>query len=261
MLVAITREVSPAISGCELTHLSREPIDIALARAQHDAYCAALTSLGCRVVNLPAEPDLPDSVFVEDVTLVFDEVAVMTRPGAESRRTEGIAVANALGEYRELVAIETPATLDGGDVLRIGREIYVGVSGRSNSEGIDQLRILLSKYGYSVHPVPISGCLHLKSAVTAVADDTVLLNPQWVSREAFACYKILEIDPREPHAANTLRVGGTLIYPDCFPFTQQRLIDAGFKVRTVDVSELQKAEGAVTCCSLLFDDGQGQAHS
>ncbi|MEO8461275.1 MAG: dimethylargininase, partial [Dokdonella sp.] len=132
MLVAITREVSPAMATCELTHLSRIPIDIALARKQHRAYCEALSALGCRVVSLPVEPDLPDSVFVEDVALVFDEVAVMTRPGAESRRTEGTAVANALSEYRNLLTTDAPATLDGGDVLRIGREIFVGVSARSN---------------------------------------------------------------------------------------------------------------------------------
>lgn len=252
MLIAITRDVSPSLAGCELTHVARTPIDVGLAASQHRAYQRALASLGCRVLALEAEPALPDAVFVEDVAVVLDEVAVMTRTGALSRRDEGASVAELLGRYRPLRAIQAPGTLDGGDVLRIGRTLYVGQSGRSNADGVTQLRASIAEFGYEVRVVPIRGCLHLKSAVTALRDDCVLLQPAWVDRAAFDGLSIIEVDPDEEHAANVLRIGAHVVMPACFPRTRQRLLDAGIDVTTVDVSQLQKAEGAVTCCSLLF---------
>lgn len=249
---AITRDVSPALDGCELSFVHREPIDVARAQKQHAEYQRVLASLGCRLLPLPAEPAWPDSVFVEDVAIVLDEVAVMTRPGALSRRAEVASVANALQQHRSLLMIEAPGTLDGGDVLRIGRTLYVGQSDRSNAAGITQLRELLAGYGYRVDGVITHGCLHLKSAVTALTDDCVLLQPDWVDRKYFAGFRVIEVDPAEAHAANVLRIGDALIMPSSFPRTRQRLIDAGFQVTAVDVSELQKAEGAVTCCSLVF---------
>ena len=254
MPIAITRDTSPNLAACELTHVERTPIDATLAATQHRGYQRVLAALGCRVLVLDAEPDMPDAVFVEDVAVVLDEVAVMTRPGAASRRGEGASVAALLRRYRPLRTIEAPGTLDGGDVLRIGRTLYVGQSGRSNADGIGQLRALLAAFGYTVRAVPIRGCLHLKSAVTAVDDGTVLLQPAWVDRAPFDGYRIIEVDPSEDHAANVLRVGDDVLMPACFPRTRQRLADAGIAVTTVDVSELQKAEGAVTCCSLVFDE-------
>jgi len=249
---AITRAVSPSIARCELSHLARVPIDLELARIQHGNYLRALERAGCDVLVLPAEVELPDSVFVEDVAIVLDELAVLTRPGAMSRRAEVATVADPLRRYRPLQAIEAPATLDGGDVLRIGRTLYVGQSARSNPDGLGQLRNRLAPFGYVVEGVPTRDCLHLKSAVTALSDDSVVLQPAWVDREYFAAFHIIEVDPVEAHAANVLRIGDELIMPTSFPRTRQRLLDAGFQVTTVDVSELQKAEGAVTCCSLVF---------
>ena len=252
MWIAITRDVSPNLVDCELSYVPRAGIDIERAIAQHHAYRQALEALGCRVIALPAETELPDSVFVEDVAVVLDEVAIMTRPGAESRRAERASIAEVLAHYRPLRTIEAPGTLDGGDVLRIDRTLYVGLSQRSNASGIAQLRDLSAEFGYTVRAVPISGCLHLKSSVTQVLDDTLLLQPEWVDRAAFTKFRIVEIDPDEPHAANASRVGDGVIYPSCFPRTLKRLHAAGIHVATVDVSELQKAEGAVTCCSLVF---------
>ena len=249
---AVTRAVSPSLARCELSHIGRAPIDVALARTQHHEYLRALESVGCHVIELPEEGELPDSVFVEDVAIVLDEVAVLTRPGALSRRPEVASVGDVLRQHRLLEAIQSPATLDGGDVLRIGRTVYVGESARSNPDGIAQLRKLLGAHGYTVESVPMRDCLHLKSAVTALSDDCVLLQPAWVDRDRFANFRVIEVDPTEPHAANVLRIGDALIMPACFPRTQRRLLDAGFKVTVVDVSELQKAEGAVTCCSLVF---------
>lgn len=252
-LTAITRDVSASIGECALSFVQRSPIDVDLAIAQHHGYRQALAALGCRMVALPAQDALPDAVFVEDVALVLDEVAVVTRPGAASRRGEVESVAQVLAGYRPLLRIVAPGTLDGGDVLRIGRDIHVGMSARSNAEGIAQLQALLDRYGYRVHGVPTRGCLHLKSAVTQVADDTLLVQPAWVDPTVFAGYCLVEVDPAEEHAANALRIGTGVVYPDCFPRTRRRLEEAGIAVTTVDVSELQKAEGAVTCCSLVFD--------
>jgi len=252
-LTAIVRAVSPAIIGCELSFVERTPIDFDLACRQHESYALALSRLGCRVLELPLQPVMPDSVFVEDVAVVVDEVAVMTRPGAASRRRESESVAEVLAQYRPLLLIEAPGTLEGGDVLRVGRTLYVGQSARTNAAGIEQLRQLLAPHGYSVVAVAMKDCLHLKSAVTLVADDTVLINPAWLDADAFASFRVIETAAGEEHAANTLRIGDGLVYPDCFPQTLARLRQAGIKVNTVDVSELQKAEGAVTCCCLVFE--------
>jgi dimethylargininase len=254
MLLAITREVSPSLGDCQLTHVGRTPIDVNRAEAQHRAYQRVLASLGCRVLTLEAEPAMPDAVFVEDVAIVLDEVAVMTRPGAESRRGEGASVAELLARYRPLRHIEAPGTIDGGDVLRIDRAIYVGQSGRSNAEGIAQLQQVVGEFDYRVQPVPIRGCLHLKSAVTAVRDDTLLLQSAWVDAALFPDFEIIEVDREEEHAANILRIGDVALMPAGFPRTAQRLRDAGVEVVVVDVSELQKAEGATTCCSLVFEE-------
>ena len=254
MWTAITREVSLALAGCQLSFIPRDAIDVALAGAQHRDYRHALEALGCRVLVLPAEPALPDSVFVEDVAIVLDEVAIVTRPGAPSRRGEVAGIAVELRRHRPVLAIEAPGTIDGGDVLRLGRTFYVGQSARSNADGIAQLGQLLAGFGYTVQSVPTRGCLHLKSAVTQLDDDTLLLQPAWVERERFADFRAIEVDPAEPHAANVLRIGDALLMPANFPRTRQRLIDAGYNVTAVDVGELQKAEGAVTCCSLVFRD-------
>lgn len=252
MPIAITRKVSPALARCELAHVVRSPIDVELAAAQHEAYERTLSKLGCWVVSLPAAPDLPDSVFVEDTAFVIDEVAVITRPGARSRRPETASVAAVLAKYRPIVAIEAPGTLDGGDVLRLGRRVLVGVTGRTNREGIAQLGALLASHGYTVEAVPVSGCLHLKSAVTQVTPDAVLVNPAWVDTAALSVFALIEVDAGEPHAANALMVGDALVYPEGFPKTAARLDRAGARIVAVDVSELAKAEGAVTCCSVLL---------
>lgn len=252
MTIAITRPISPAINCCELTHLLREPIDLARATQQHEAYERCLQELGCRLVRLPIEPELPDSVFVEDTAVVVDELAVMTRLGAESRRAETASVARELARHRRLAAIEAPGTLDGGDVLRIGRRLFVGRTGRSNPDGIAMLRALLAPHGYNVEAVPVAGCLHLKSAVTQVAPGTVLVNPAWVDPAAFAPHDVIEVDPSEPHAANTLLLGETLVVSAAYPRTAGRLEAAGLRLARLEMSELAKAEGALTCCSVIL---------
>lgn len=252
MSIALVRTVPPSIARAELTHVSRRPIDVARAGQQHRQYRDALERLGCTVRELPPEPDLPDSVFVEDTAVVLDELAVITRPGAESRRPETASVAEALRAYRELGFIEAPGTLDGGDVLCIGPRIFVGETARSNAEGLRQLRVCVAPYGYEVEAVTVSGCLHLKSAVARVAASTVLLNPGWVDPEVFAACERIEVDPGEPFAANALSLDGRVLLPAAFPRTRRRLEERGIEVTTVDADELAKAEGGLTCCSLVI---------
>ncbi len=253
VLTAITREVSPRIGNCELTYLARAEIDLDRARAQHRAYCQALSNSGCEVLELPAEPDLPDSVFVEDTAIVLDEVAVVARPGVESRLPETVSLARVLARHRSLVTIEDPGTLEGGDVLRIGARLYVGRSGRTNPEGIRQLQVLTARFGYVVQPVEVQGCLHLKSAVTQVGREALLFNPGWIPAAAFGGLDLIPVDPREPYGGNALWLGGRVLYPASFPRTRERLEARGIGTTALDVSELQKAEGALTCCSLIFE--------
>ncbi len=253
MLAAITRAVSRRIAECELTHVSRTPINLDTARAQHAEYERALDQLGVRVIALPELPDLPDSVFVEDAALVLDEVAILTRPGAASRRPEVDAMADALAPFRPLRRIEGPATLDGGDVLRLGRTLYVGRTTRTTAEGIAALRALVTTFGYEVREVQVAGALHLKTAVTQVSPDWILVNPDWVDATHFDGYDALTIDPGEPFAANAVMANGALIHSTAFPRTQAMLRAHGLRVVGVDATELAKAEGGVTCCSLLFD--------
>jgi dimethylargininase len=253
MRIAITRDVSPNIGRCELTHLAREAIDVGLARAQHGQYEACLAGLGYEIRRLPAEPELPDSVFVEDAALVLDELALVARPGVESRRPETQSIAEALKSYRRLVSIQAPGTLDGGDVLRVDQTLFVGLSGRSNPAGIEQMRATLARWDYTVTGVPMDGCLHLKSAVTQVAQNTLLINPAWVDPSAFGDVTLIEVDPAEPFAANALLIGQTVVYPSAYPGTRRRLEAQDIPLQVVDVSELGKAEGGVTCCSLIFD--------
>jgi dimethylargininase len=253
MKIAITRKVSPNIGQCELTHIERQPIDLQLANQQHQQYETALAELGCQLMQLPSEPNLPDSVFVEDIAIVVDELAIITRPGATSRRAEVPTVAAALQPYRKMVYIQEPGTIDGGDVLRIGRTLYIGLTDRSTQHAVQQIRASLTPHGYTVRAVPVHGCLHLKSAVTQVAPDLLLIHPDWVDRVNFGGMRCIEIDPREPYAANSLLLGDAAIYPAEFPHTRQRLEEAGIPLKIVPASELAKAEGAVTCCSLVFN--------
>ena len=233
--------------------MQRRPIDVALARRQHAAYERALREAGCEVRQLAEQPAWPDSVFVEDTAIVLDEVAVATRPGAPSRRDEVASVVPALEPFRKVLGIESPATLDGGDVLRLGKQIFVGASARSNPDAIVQLQRLLAPFGYRVEAVSLRGCLHLKSAVTQVADDLLLVNPEWVDFGRFEDWHHLAVDPAESGAANALRIGERIVVSDSWPRTATRLKEAGIDVRTLAMSEMEKAEGAVTCCSLIIE--------
>ena len=251
MPLALTRPVPRSLGACELTHLERATIDVERAASQHAGYEAALEAAGCRVEHIEAAHDLPDSVFVEDAAIVLDELAVVTRPGAASRQPEIESVARALAPYRKVERLAAPGTLDGGDVLRLGRMLYVGISTRTNAEGARQLAAILAPFGYSVRCARVRGCLHLKSAVTEIDDRSVLLNPDWIDSRTFDGYEPVHVHPGEPFAANVLRIGDTVICAAAHGRTADALRARNRDVHAVDVSELAKAEAGVTCCSLI----------
>jgi dimethylargininase len=252
-MTAITRAVSPAMNRCELAFLPRQPIDVARAQEQHRQYEACLRALGVHVVSLPGEPDLPDAVFVEDPAVVVDEAAVVTRMGTESRREESASLAAALASFRPLLRMSAPATLEGGDVMRIGRTLYVGRSERTNAEGIRQLRDLLEPVGYQIEPVEVRGCLHLKTGCCYLGQGRLLANRGWIDAAPLNGYEIWDVPRDEPWAANVLSVNETVLLPASAPGTRKMLRERGLRVEAVDIGELTKAEAGLTCMSLLFD--------
>lgn len=252
MDVALTREVPRSIERCELTFVDRVPIDYERAVAQHRDYCDRLEGLGLAVLRLPADEACPDCCFVEDTAVVLDEVAVVTTLGSPSRRGESAAVEAALAPYRRIERIRLPATLEGGDVLRLGRRLFVGLTTRTNAAGIAALRRIAAPHGYEVVPVRVPGCLHLKSAATALDDETLLANRAWLDPEPLRGLRIVEVAREEPGAANVMRVRGETWAHAGFPRTLARLEREGYRVVAVDVSEFLKAEAALTCKSLLF---------
>jgi dimethylargininase len=260
MVTAITRQVSSSINRCELTFHAKEPIDIEKAIAQHEAYEECLRQCGVRVISLAAEPHLPDAVFVEDAAIVVDEVAVIPIMGAASRRPETESLARALSNYRPLEFMQSPGTLDGGDVMRIGRRLFVGASSRTNAEGISQLRAALAPFDYEVASVGLKGCLHLKSGCSYVGKNSILVNREFVDVTPLAGFELIDVPSSEPNAANALSIeavkeGGlrdVIIIPSTFPQTIALLEARGFIVKALDVSEFQKAEGGVTCKSIIL---------
>jgi len=251
-MLALVREPSDALERCALTYLEREVIDLGRARSQHGAYVRALEGLGVDVRVLAPAPDLPDAVFVEDAAVVVDECAVITRPGIESRRAEVDSVAAALEAFRPTLHITAPGTLEGGDVLRVGRTLFVGQTPRSNAAGTRQLAAFLEPHGYEVRPLTPTGCLHLKSAVTYVGDETVLVNPEWIDVGDFSRWQCVPVAPAEPFGANALLVGETIFTAASAPLTRRKLAALGFHTAALDTSEFEKAEAALTCLSILL---------
>lgn len=265
--IALTRAVSPRIAECELTFRKRESIDAERAAREHEEYERRLEEHGWSVVRADAEPDLPDSVFVEDGAVVLDEIAVIARPGAEARLPETESLARMLAAWRDLRFLESPARLDGGDVLRLGRTLHVGIGGRTNAAGARQLRAHAAPFGYTVVETPFTGCLHLKSAVTPIGENTILVNPRRVDPSAFDA-EAIEADPAEPDGANALILAPTILLLSASARrTGAELEDRGFRVVTIDIRELERAEAGVTCCSILFEartegrDSEGDAES
>src|SRR5262245_40192836 len=256
MPTAITRKVSRSIGDCKLTFLERKSIDARRARQQQQAYERCLTGLGVHVISLPEEAKMPDAVFVEDTAVVVDEVAVISRMGAAQRRPEVRNPAKVLSGFRPLKFMDTPSTLDGGDVMRIGRSLYVGLSRRTNRDGIAQLAEFLSPFAYRVKAVEIQGCLHLKTGCAYIGQNTILANRTWVDVSSIEGIKVIDVPPTEPWAANALLVNGTILVSSSFPETYELLKSRGHSVQSCDIAEMEKAEGGLTCLSIIFDSAK-----
>jgi dimethylargininase len=254
MLRAITHTVSPNISKCELTFVDRSPIDFGLATYQHQEYCAALERLGVRVTVLAENESYPDCCFVEDTAVVVNELAVICSMGAPSRRGETKLIERELSKYRETIRIALPATIDGGDVLTIGKKVFVGQSSRTSAEGIEALTRILGPLNYRVMPVSTKGSLHFKSACTAIDDETLFVNPDWVELGQLIGFRLIHTPPDEPASANVLRIGKTVCVQEGFPGAAELLARAGHRVEVIDTSELRKAEAGLTCSSIIFED-------
>jgi dimethylargininase len=254
MLQAITHTVSPHISNCELTFVDRLPIDVELAHRQHQEYCSALERLGVRVMVLAENESYPDCCFVEDTAIVVDELAVICSMGAPSRRGETKLIERELSKYRETIRIALPATIDGGDVLTVGERVFVGQSTRTNAEGIEALTRILEPLGYRVVPVSTKGSLHFKSACTAIDDETLFVNPDWIEPDQLNGFNLIHTPPDEPSSANVLRVGKTVCVQAGFPRAAELIARVGHRVEVIDTSELRKAEAGLTCSSIVFED-------
>lgn len=255
-MIALLREVGPDLERCELTHIGRSQIDVCVARTQHESYAAALRELGARVEFVESAADCPDGVFVEDIAVVVPEIAVVTQPGAASRRPEMETIAAALSAHRQVCRITGSDCLEGGDVLRMGRTFYVGASGRSNSSGIGRLQEFLRRFGYEVRAIAIDGCLHLKTACTFIPPHFLLANPRWVDVGHWTGLDVITVDEREPFAANTLSANGRTLVSAAFPRTNEKLDAVGILTRRMDISEFHKAEAGLTCLSLLLDEAK-----
>jgi len=240
------------LANCELTHLPRQPFDLGLAAQQHRGYVDALAATGIQMSVLPEDPALPDAMFVEDTAIILNELIIVCRPGCASREPEVEKILPVLTSLGNLIKIQPPGTLDGGDVLVVDKTLFVGRSGRTNSEGLRQLEAATRAFGYRVVPVTIRGCLHLKTAVTCVAPGLLLANSHWVDLTPFAGFELLATPQSEPWSANTLPVNEVVLTLASSPRTIDLLQSKRLNIRPVDISELQKAEAGLTCLSLLY---------
>jgi len=254
MLTAITRAPGPCLQDCELTYLQRQSIDVEKAIGQHSDYEQCLKDLGVEVVSLRAEQDLPDAVFIEDTSVIVDEICVVARMGAARRRAEISSVIATLSHYRPVKRIKPPATLEGGDVIRIGRMLYVGISTRTSRDGVAQLEKLLRPYDYQVIPVQLKGCLHLTTSCSYIGQGVILANESWVDSSHFKDFELIDVcSLGEPWAANTVLINGVAVVSSSFPKTIELLEARGFKLKVVEISELEKAEAGLSCLSKIFE--------
>ena len=249
---AIVREVPDSFTQCVTSFIGSEPIDVNLARKQHKVYCETLVHLGLKLINLPADNSLPDCCFVEDTAIVLEELAIITKPGVSSRVAETIEMQRALDPVKMLYYIKSPGTIEGGDVLKIDKKLYIGTSSRTNEEGIKQVNEILSPLGYSIIPVTIKGTLHLKSVVTYLGKNTIILAEGHLDETIFSEYDKVIVPVEEAYCANCLEINGKVLIPKGYPYTKSLLVQKGFDVIELDMSEFKKADGALTCKSILF---------
>ena len=251
-MIALTRRPAFALVNCEVGYAPRQEIDLHLAFRQHEAYCRTLRQMGVEVEILPPEEAFPDSVFIEDNAIILDELAVVASMGISSRQGEPALLRPVLARHRRLVTIAPPATIEGGDVLRVGKTLYVGVSTRTNREGAEALRAIVEPLGYQVTPVKTRACLHLKTACTSLDNETLLVNPAWLESDALGPFRLLHVPAEEPSGANVLRLPGGVLVQTSSPLTRDLIESQGYATTCVDLGEFAKADAGPTCLSLLI---------
>lgn len=249
---AIVRKPCPEIIE-GLTSASLGKPDYSKALDQHEKYVDALIGCGLDVKILEVDSSFPDSVFVEDVALCIPECAIITNPGAPSRNGEKLEMKEVLQSfYKHIEAIEAPGTLDAGDVMMVGKHFYIGISQRTNAPGADQLIRILKRYGMTGSAVPFNKMLHLKSGLSYLEQNHLLISGEFISHPAFTNFQKIEVDPHESYAANSLWVNSTVLVPAGFPKTREKIEQAGYRTKVLDVSEFRKLDGGLSCLSLRF---------
>jgi dimethylargininase len=251
-VIAVTHLPSPQMQSCVRTFVECQSIDPALASRQHAAYCQTLRDSGADVMTLDVNSQHADCVFVEDTAVVLDEMAILCSLAPELRRAEAAAMEPILRRYRPVACVEAPATLEGGDVLRVGRRLFVGQSCRTNAAGITALTAIVRCHNYEVIPVPVRGCLHLKTACTALPDGRLLVNREWIDTTPLAAYELIDVPHEEPWAANVALLGSKVFITAAHVQTASMIRDFGFETIAIDLSEFAKAEGGVTCLGLFI---------
>ncbi len=249
---AIVRNPCPEmIEGLTSASLGRP--DFLKAMEQHSQYVDALRSCGLKVMVLEADSQFPDSIFVEDVALCTSECAIVTNPGARSRNGEKIKIRPVLESfYKQVESIEPPGSLDAGDVMMVGKHFYIGISQRTNTEGAEQLIALLERYGMTGSTVPLKEMLHLKSGLSYLEQNKLLISGEFMNHPAFEDFQKIEVIPGEAYAANSLWVNSTVLVPEGYPLTRDKIEQAGYSTLTLDVSEFRKLDGGLSCLSLRF---------
>lgn len=253
MTIAFTRQPASSLVNCEVTHVPFQKVDLQLAFQQHERYCQSLKHMGIEVELLPSEDSFSDSVFIEDNAIILDEVAVLTSMGTISRQGEPSLLHAPLSKYRRLAEISPPAKIEGGDVFRVGKVLYVGMSSRTNGTGIHDLRAIVKSSGFQVIPIGTHQCLHLKTACTPLDDETLLINPDWLSLDPFKKFRLVRVPLEEPFGANVLRLPQGILGNAEYPLTLDLIERHGYSVTRVNLSEFSKAEAGVTCLSLIFE--------
>lgn len=249
---AIVREIANTYNNCVVTFSDTPLIDVSLAKQQHNNYCNVLSQVGVDITKLEADDNLPDCCFVEDTAIIIEDIAIITYLGTESRVNETYEIEKSLKNYKKIYHINLPGTIEGGDVLKIDKKIYVGISQRTNIEGINQLALIVKDKGYEVIGVNIWDTLHLKSACTYLGNNVVIFSQGHFDESIFSSYDTIIVPKEEEYCANTLTINGQVLIPKGFPITKGLITIKGFSVIELEMTEIQKAEGALTCLSLLF---------
>jgi dimethylargininase len=249
---AIVRDVPESFRESVSVLNTSHDIDLEIAKMQHLKYCNTLSKLGINIIRLDTDDSLPDCCFTEDIIAIADDIAIITNPGIQSRVAETKALEKTLSVFKDVFRITSPGTIEGGDVLKIEKTIYIGISSRTNMEGIRQFTSILEPRGYWIKPVEIRNTLHLKSVCTYLGNRRIILAEGYFDINVFSGFEKIIVPREEEYCANCLFVNNRVLIPKGFPKTKALIEAKGLIVSELEMSEFRKADGAVTCLSVIF---------